>query len=190
MPRIAAMGTSGKKDGLSAKHRRFADEYLVDLNAAAAYRRVGYKAKSDHVAAVSASKMLANPDITAYVAARQAVLANKLGITQEKVLSEYAKLAFSDPRKVAEWGPGGVKLKHSTELTDDAAACVSEVSIKPTEHGIELKFKLHDKKGALDSIAKHLGMFADERNSAVRDLADELRKARARIQADDPGGEE
>jgi len=44
-----------------------------------------------------------------------------------------------------------------------------------------LKYKLADKKGALDSVARHLGMFNDKLDLKVTDaLAERLARARAR----------
>jgi hypothetical protein len=56
---------------LSPKRARFVQEYLLDGNGAAAYRRAGYAAKNDHVAAVGAEKLLTNGDIQAAVEAER-----------------------------------------------------------------------------------------------------------------------
>jgi phage terminase small subunit len=60
------------------------------------------------------------------------------------------------------WGPKGVVLIDSSELTEDEAALVSEVSETTTAAGGSMKVKLHDKLGALEKIGKHLGMFVDK----------------------------
>ena len=150
------------RPGLSPKHQRFCDEYLVDGNGTRAYRAAYPTVKSDAVAASAGSTLLRNPKVAAYLEAKRAKAAAKAEVTRERVVAEYARLAFGDPRKVATWGPGGVDLRESSELTDDEAACVSEVSSVAGEHGTSVKFKLHDKKGALDSLSKVLGMFVDK----------------------------
>lgn len=81
-------------------------------------------------------------------------------ISVERVLREYARLGFSDIRKFTTFGPAGIILKPDTDLSDDDAAAIAEVSMVPSTGAI--KFKLHDKKAALDSIAKNLGMFVDK----------------------------
>lgn len=157
------MATSrGGDKGLVGRRKRFADEYLVCLNGTEAYKRAGYKAKNDHVASVEASKLLAKPDVKAYVEERQKTVADKLGITQERVLLELKRLAFSDPRSVATWGPNGVELRDSKKLTDDEAASLAEVSEKTGQFGSSMSFKMHDKKAALESLAKHLGLTPDK----------------------------
>lgn len=81
---------------LTPKQERFVQEYLIDLNAAAAYRRAGYAAKTDHQASANAARLMANDSIQAAIAAAQSTLANKLDIDAAKVLSEYAAIAFCE----------------------------------------------------------------------------------------------
>src|ERR1700751_3501447 len=141
---------------LTPKQARFVAEYLVDLNAAQAAIRAGYSAKT---AKEIGCENLTKPNIQAAIEAGQLNLARQTGITQERVLNELAKIAFSDQRKVMKWGPGGVLLRDSTELTDDEAAIVSEVSETTTATGGSLKLKTHDKVGALKLLGEHLGLF-------------------------------
>lgn len=51
-----------------------------------------------------------------------------------------------------------VEMVDSGDLDDDTAAAVAEVA--QTKEGVRIK--LHDKKGALVDIGKHLGMFTDK----------------------------
>lgn len=99
----------------------------------------------------------------------------------ERVLLEYARIGFSDMRKFTTWGPDGVTLKDGADISDDDAAAISEVSQTTTEGGGSIKFKLHDKKGALDSIGRNLGMFTDKVEVAINgSLADRLEALRKR----------
>jgi phage terminase small subunit len=50
------------------KQERFVAEYLLDLNAAAAYRRAGYAVSSDKAAAAHGARMVANGSIAAAIA--------------------------------------------------------------------------------------------------------------------------
>ncbi len=147
---------------LTPKQQRFVEEYLVDLNAKQAAIRAGYSERS---AEVEGSRLLRNAKVAAEVAAARARLSESVGITTERVLREYARLGFSDMRAYAKWDGGLVTLNASDALTDDDAAAVLEVS--QGQHGVKLK--LHDKKGALDSIAKHLGMFVEKHEHSGTD---------------------
>lgn len=150
---------------LTPKQHRFVEEYLIDLNASAAARRAGY---SVHVANRIASENLSKPVIADAIAQRQKVLQEKVGITQERVLNELAKIAFGDQRRVMSWGKGGVSLRESEDLTDDDAAAVAEVAETRTKDGGSLKLKTHDKVGALKLLGEHLGLFkADKGDTNV-----------------------
>lgn len=155
-------------DDLTDLQARFVEEYLVDLNATAAAIRAGYSPDS---ARTLGSRTRAMPAVDAAIRARQAELAASLGITQEHVLRERARLAFGDIRRVMDWGPAvpvydedtgearpvqGIVLKPADDLDDDAAAAIAE--IRQTKEGLAIK--LHDKPAALNALAKQLGFDA------------------------------
>ncbi|MNW43785.1 Terminase small subunit [compost metagenome] len=162
---------------LSAKQKLFIQEYLIDLNASAAYIRAGYKSKNPDV---DGHKLLVKPSIQEAVKEAMDKRSKRTEITADRVLEEYAKIAFSnitdflkintaervvDRKKVtdAEGNESivpiydmvqGVELFDSDEVGREKMSIVS--SVKQGEFGIELK--LHDKKGALDMLSKHLGI--------------------------------
>lgn len=145
---------------LTNKQGLFVAEYLVDHNATKAAIRAGYSAKT---ASRIGPQTLEKPWVNAVVQAKQKKIADRLGVTAERVISELARLAFSDMAKFADWGPDGVRLKDSLQLSADDARCVAELGETTSKDGGSRRFKLHDKKGALDSLAKHLGLFAPEK---------------------------
>jgi phage terminase small subunit len=142
--------------GLTLKQMRFVDEYMVDSNATAAARRAGYAA---HSPGAGLQLLHLHPQITEEVMRRRAKLSEELKVTAERVVLELARIAFADPRRLATWDKDEVLLTSSKELSDDDARCISEVSSAPGRYGTIVRFKTHDKKGALDSLARHLGLF-------------------------------
>ncbi len=80
--------------GLSPKQQRFADEYLVDLNATAAARRAGYRG-SDNVLAVTGSDNLRNPKVAAIIQQAMDKRAEKVQITAVDVLTGIKRIATS-----------------------------------------------------------------------------------------------
>lgn len=52
---------------LTEKQKRFADEYLIDLNATRAYKAVYKNVKSDSVASQSGSRLLRNVKVKSYI---------------------------------------------------------------------------------------------------------------------------
>jgi phage terminase small subunit len=149
---------------LTPKQQSFVDQYLIDLNATQAAIRAGY---SEKTATVQASRLLTNVKVQAALAKGRQELADQAGISQERVLKEYAKLAFLDIRKAFD---DAGNLKQINELDDDTAAAISGIEVEkrilPGTGDSETrlhKIKLSDKKGALDSLARHLGMFVDKK---------------------------
>ncbi len=83
--------------------------------------------------------------------------AARLGITADRVLQEYAHIAFADLRHMVEWGPDGLRIKSSQEMSGEDVAAISEI-VSGADPG-RSRVKLYDKKAALDAIARHLSMF-------------------------------
>ncbi|HEY3910403.1 MAG TPA: terminase small subunit [Stellaceae bacterium] len=112
-----------------------------------------------------------------------AARAARLGVTPERVLREYARIAFADLRRVADWGPDGLVLKTPGMLSDADAAAISEITPAAGGSG-SYRVKLYDKKAALDAIARHLGMFVQPprppEDGAPADLAEDAREVLAR----------
>lgn len=152
---------------LRQKQKTFADKYLIDPNATKAYKET-YGVKSDATAAVNGRRLLSNANISSYIAERQAKIAKKFEITQEEVLREYARIAFSDIR---EFYNADGSLKSIKDLSDDAAAALAGVEVDEIFDGSGKdrmkignikKIKRWDKVKALEGIGRHLGMFNDK----------------------------
>ncbi len=144
------------------KLRAFCEEYIVDKNGKAAAIRAGYSAKT---AAQAAHRNIKIPECAAYIRYLLSKVAEKVEITAERVLAEYAKIAFIDPRAFYDEDGNLVPIP---QLNKDVAAAltgmeVTEVTSKNGQlESTTKKIKLSDKKAALDSIARHLGMFDDK----------------------------
>jgi len=89
-------------------------------------------------------------------------------VTVERILAEYAKLGFFDPRKLFH---ADGKPKDITELDDETASVIAGLDVQEVYEGTgedrkfigyTKKYKLADKKAALDSMGKYLGMFVDK----------------------------
>ena len=110
--------------------------------------------------------------------------AARLGITRERVLQEYARIAFADLRDIADWGPGedGLKVKPSGNLAPGHAAAIAEI-VAAAASGKVYRIKLHDKKPVLDALGRHLGMLPQRDPAAVEDdpTQDGAESARERL---------
>ncbi len=169
-----------EKHGLNAKQKRFADEYLVDLNGTRAYKKV-YGVKSDEVAKANASRLLSKANVAAYIASKQKKLQDKLEVSVERVLKEAARIAFSDPRKLFDEDGN---LKPITDLDDDTAAALAGLDIEALYKGkgknaIRVgdvrKVKLWNKGEALEKLFKHLGLFEKDNKQKTDPVAELLK---------------
>jgi phage terminase small subunit len=180
----------------SAKHEKFARGIAHGLGASEAYEAAGYNPSRSAASRLSTNvnickrvaELLEWGEKVERVATERAI--EKLAISKERVLAELAKIGFSDIRKAIKWNgvvqtetdnPAGgdvlvirnivsnsVTLIDSADLDDDTAAAISQISQNATG-GITLK--MHDKKGALVDIGRHLGMFIDRLEHTGKDGA-------------------
>lgn len=79
---------------MTDKQRRFADEYLIDLNATRAYMTAYPAIKRLHTAESNGSRLLRNAEVLAYIQERQQARQDRTEITQDMVLQEIAAIAF------------------------------------------------------------------------------------------------
>jgi len=162
------------------KHERFCREYVIDHNGTQAAIRAKYSKKT---ANEQAGRLLVNVSICERIKELDDKKTDELEITQERILKEYAKLAFtnsddlmlytdeyimSEPEttdeETGELIPAQFKkvskayLKPHDDLTEIQKGVIQE--IRETQTGVAIK--LYDKKSALDSLAKIKGMFVDK----------------------------
>ena len=148
---------------LTPKQARFVDEYLIDLCATKAAIRAGYsKKRADAIG----YENLRKPEIKKAIQERQKALRDKLEISQEKVLREYAKVAFYDVRTLFDNNSRLINIK---DLDDNSAAIIAGVDNEElfegkgkdrVRAGTLRKIKFLNKLDALEALGKHLGLFA------------------------------
>ncbi|MBB6670265.1 terminase small subunit [Cohnella nanjingensis] len=142
---------------LPVKQQKFADEFLIDLNATQAAIRAGYSFKT---ATEQGSRLLANVKVRAYIDERMAVISTRTGINQERIMRELARIAFLDPTKLVNMD--------SAELQDNASAddraAIASVKVKSMSGDVEMierEVRFADKLKALELLGKRYGMWTD-----------------------------
>lgn len=163
------MAKTNPDTGLNDQQQRFADEYLLDFNASAAYHRAGYKAKGN-AAEVGASKLLVNPRLQAYLKTRKAAMQAKLHVDQETVLARLIALTFADSRQLFD-ARGNLKPIH--ELTEEQAATIAGIEIREEYvmvgsgkertrefDGYTKKVKFVNPLDSVRLLGQHFGLFA------------------------------
>ena len=157
---------------MNERERRFVAEYLIDLNASAAAARVGYGSRHR---AQYAFRLVRRHDIAAAIAKAEAERAENRRVTGDRVLSEYARIAFADMRDFVDWGPDHFALRavHS----DWQGGALAHV--QPPTNGKPGSIRLHDKHAALEILARYTGLLDLKRAAQPTDHRQANRDARA-----------
>lgn len=151
---------------LTGKQAKFVVEYLKDDNATQAAIRAGY---SKTVAAEAGSENLRKPYIAEIINDHLDAQQARTLITADKIIREYARLGFYDVRRLFDESGS---LKRIVDLDADTQAIIAGidvVTIGNSDRGVGeiAKIRLVDRKGALDSLARHFGLFDDKATLSV-----------------------
>jgi phage terminase small subunit len=167
---------------LPPKQELFVQEYLVDLNGTQAYKRAGYAAANDNVAAANAKRLLNNPKIEAALREAMKVRSERTEITQDFVLEQLARIAEVDITNFVKFGRRDVPVIGAFGPVivgegDDAQPLMKTINYVDFKESDEVdgtliqevkqgkdgaSVKLMDRMKALELLGKHLGMFVDK----------------------------
>ncbi|WP_018887485.1 terminase small subunit [Paenibacillus massiliensis] len=149
---------------LTAKQQKFADEYLIDLNATQAAIRADYSSKT---AKEIGCENLTKPNIRAYIDERMAILSRRTGVNQERIMRELARVAFLDPTKLVDMDSAALK----EDTSDDDRAAIASVKVKTMKGDVDMverEVKFADKLKALELLGKRFGMWIDKQQIDVQ----------------------
>jgi len=154
---------NAKRTPTEDRHARFVAEFLIDLNATKAYRRV-YNC-SQKVAEANGPRLLGDARVAAAVAAGKAEQLSRADLSATRVLEEMRRLAFTDTRSFFD---DQGNLKPFNELTAEQGSALAgfEVIIKNAKAGDGVtdeihKIKLWDKPRTLEMLAKHFKLLTE-----------------------------
>jgi phage terminase small subunit len=141
---------------LTPRQQRFVLEYLIDLNAGAAARRAGYANDRAY-----AARLMRKPEIARAIAREMAERAERTGITKERVLAEYARIAFVDLSHLLEWDAEGAALLDAALIGENEAAAIAMIEETPRAEDASrdpapLKVSIFDKMRALEALGRLL----------------------------------
>ncbi len=85
---------------LTDKQKAFVDEYLTDLNATRAYKKIYSSVKNDETAAACGVRLLRNAKVGIYIEQRMKDREKRTEITQDMVLQRWWDIANADPNKI------------------------------------------------------------------------------------------
>ena len=144
---------------LTAKQARFVQEYLVDVNATQAAIRVGYSKKT---AQEQSSRLLSNVMVSKAIAKGKQALAEKTGVTAEKVIAEMARIGFANMQDYLDLSDPENPAIDLSKITPEQASVIAETRVEKNGFKRRVTIKLHDKLNALVNLGKHLGLFNEK----------------------------
>ncbi|MGM1023440.1 MAG: terminase small subunit [Bacillota bacterium] len=173
------------EDGLTPKQRIFTYEYLRDFNATRSAIAAGYSKKTAYQIGFA---LLKKVEIQNIIRQHKESMIDEVGLTAQRVLMEYMKIAFADITDYVQFGQkeedvlglegepvfdsetgetkkyryNYVSFKNSDEID---GTLVSEV--KQGKDGVSVK--LHDKTKALDVLTKYMDLLPDKHKRMVED---------------------
>lgn len=167
-----------KKPSLNPRQITFCKEYLIDFNGTQAAIRAGF---SEHTANEQASRLLAKANIRAEVDRLRKQREDRLEASADFVVRELMRLAKVNIRQA--FNKDG-SLKNIHEMPEDLTRCISSIEVKELwepkedESGKEQtgwikSIKVWDKKGALELLGEHFGIY---KRQAEREVAGEDKK--------------
>jgi phage terminase small subunit len=167
---------AGQKDatGLTDRQRRFAQEFMLDLNATQAAIRAGYSART---AGEQATRLLANVRIQAFIAGLRDEQATRLNIDADVVLRELLCLARSD---VGDMFDDHGQLLALSDMPEHARRAIASIEVEElvggsgpdrAQIGWTKKVRLWNKPQALELLGKHLKLWIERHELTGRDGA-------------------
>ncbi len=170
-----------KTMALTPKQARFVEEYSVDLNAAQAAIRAGYARSTAEKKApcwVGKSRDLSTqPDIWDAVNAAIEARSERTKVKADQVVGELARLGFSNMGDYVSLTSDGAPFIDLSKLSREQWAAISEVTVEDFMEGRgedarqvrRVKVKLHDKRGSLDLLGRHFGLFPNRHHVSAPD---------------------
>lgn len=152
--------------GLTPQQEVFAQEVAKGKNLSEAYRNA-YKAAKMKPETVNdtASKLMANPQVTQRVRQIQAAAADRAELDAAEIIREIRRVAVSDIAGIMH-EDGRVKLPHELDPATRAAVA----SFKIDEYG-RIEYKFWPKTTALDQAAKIKGLYELDNKQKIDPLA-------------------
>lgn len=165
-------------DQLKPFERQFVDAYLASDSPIQAVKAVfpmdGVDPKKvASTLRVRAYDLIRRPLVQAAIAEKLTKHAAQWDLTTERVLAELAKVAYANIDDYLDRSTGEPIFDFTEErVSRDQMAAVGELTVETYNEKADdgevrvvkrVKFKLHDKLGALEKAMKHLGLYAPEK---------------------------
>lgn len=146
---------------LTAKQRRFVDEYLIDFNATQAAIRAGY---SEKTAAVIATENLRKPNISEFISERMRQKESELIAGQDEVM-KYLSAVMR--REKTESVVVTLSKEESTYIPDANGTMRKHTVKEEIPQIVEIPARLSDANKAAELLGKAYGLYTDRVDQLV-----------------------
>ena len=147
---------------LTAKQKRFCDEYLIDLNATQAAIRAGYSAKT---ARAIGQENLTKPAVREYVEKRMAEKEDALIAKQDEVMKYLTSVMR---REMTENVVVTLAEKKSTYVPDENGTMRKQTIEKEVPEVVEIPARICDANKAAELLGKAYGIYTEKVSMDVR----------------------
>ena len=124
---------------MTEKQKRFADEYLIDLNATRAYKAVYKNIRSDDTARTNGSRLLANANVRKYI---------------DEQLEKIHNEKTADAKEIMEYLTSVMRGEHKEETLKWIGEGTQTIA--------EIDVSAKDRLKAAELLGKRYGMFTDK----------------------------
>jgi phage terminase small subunit len=186
--------TVDPKTGLTTVERAFCEAYMLDRRGGHAYRSI-FPGVQNNSARTEAWRILQRPAVVAFLEARRTEHIRSLSIDRDRLIGELVAIATADPNELVEyrreacpkcWDVAGMAMPN-----EECTACRGEgvgvthvndtrflspkgralfAGIKETRDGIQVLMR--DQDGAIDRLARILGVFKADNEQKAQPLAE------------------
>ena len=140
---------------MTEKQKRFADEYIIDLNATRAYKVAYPNVKNDETASAAATRMLRNVKVKQYI---------------DEKLQEISNSKIADAKEVMEYLSSVMRREHKEIVVVTCKTRTSDYDDKGKKRIIdteelrlvEIPAKLSDANKAAELLGKRYSLFTDK----------------------------
>lgn len=137
--------------GMTEKQKRFADEYLIDLNGTRAYKVAYPSVKKDQVAATNAGRLLRNAEVKTYIDEQLEKIHNEKTADAQEVLEYLTAVMRNEQTEEV------VVVEGTGDGCSEARTMEKDTSIK-------------DRVKAAELLGKRYSLFTDKMELATGDI--------------------
>ncbi len=140
---------------LTEKQKRFADEYLIDLNATRAYKVIYKNVKKDDVARANGSRLLTNANVKSYIDEKLQEISDTKIADAKEVMKYLTSVMRREYKEVVV-----VTCKNRKSFYDKNGK--KQIVDKEEPKLVEIPAKLSDANKAAELLGKRYSLFTDK----------------------------